>query len=130
MNVVINRALGGLALSRKAVKRYSELSNIPIYAFTWEVIDNAGNLKPAEKDDDSEYLSYSTDPKCTDRNYWDKEELDRDDPILVQVVNELGKSAGQPDSDLVVISIPDDVDYYVEDCENHEVIREKSREWN
>lgn len=54
---------------------------------------------------------------------------DRDDPILIKVVETLGKEANTEFSSLKVVEIPDDVDYYIDDYDGMETIEECHRSW-
>ncbi len=57
---------------------------------------------------------------------WDGE---RDDPYLVTVVEELGKGANGSCSSLEVVSIPDDVEWQIEEYDGIEWVAEKHRTW-
>ena len=57
-------------------------------------------------------------------------DLDRDDPVLVAVVEEMGKEANGFCAELKVIEIPDDVEWEVEEYDGLEWIAEKHRTWN
>ena len=60
-----------------------------------------------------------------DGEYWHPDYISRKDSYLVQAVEEL-----QP-SNLKVVEIPDDIDYYIDECETgEEVIHESHRTWN
>ena len=53
-------------------------------------------------------------------------DIERDDPRLVDVVEKLGKEANNS-SDLMVVEIPDDMPYYIENYDGFETIHEKHR---
>lgn len=55
-------------------------------------------------------------------------ELRRDDPLLVQVVEELGAAANGRYAELEVVEIPDDIDWYINDYDGNEWIGE-GRRW-
>lgn len=55
---------------------------------------------------------------------------DRSDPILVKVVETLGKEANTELSSLKVVEIPDDVNYYIDDYDGMETIEECHRSWD
>ena len=59
---------------------------------------------------------------------WDND-IARDDPYLVQVVNQLGKEANGAYADLRIVEIPADVDWTVEEYDGKEWIAEKHRTW-
>jgi hypothetical protein len=57
-------------------------------------------------------------------------EIRRDDPMLVQVVEDLGENANSNYSELKVVEIPNDVDWYIHDYDGVEVINECHRHWD
>lgn len=56
-------------------------------------------------------------------------DLDRTDPCLVQVVEELGSKANDRASDLRIADVPDDVNWYIHDYDGVESIHEHHRHW-
>jgi hypothetical protein len=58
-------------------------------------------------------------------------EVVRDDPILIQVVEEFGaeKAAGRH-ADLKIVEIPDDVKWTIEEYDGMEWVAEVHRTWN
>jgi len=130
--IVINKQHGGFGLSPKAQKRYLELvgkkcyfyhhslekySRVPMRnarrLFIITVTQNLGD-SPSEIPNDV---------------YWHDRDLDRNDPLLIQVINELGKDANSEYSDLEIIEIPDDVEWEIEEYDGWETIHEKHRSW-
>jgi len=77
--VVYNNCYGGFDLSEAAMLRYAELKNITLYPekSTWSTICW---LQPPSDDG-------------SDRGCLSADDIDRADPILVQVVEELGSEA-------------------------------------
>ena len=53
----------------------------------------------------------------------------RDDPILIQVVEELGETANGRCASLKIIEIPDDVEWTIGEYDGQEWIAEKHRTW-
>ena len=56
-------------------------------------------------------------------------ELERDDPLLIEIVEELGEKANGRHAELDIIEIPDGVGWVVEEYDGLEHIAEKHRTW-
>jgi hypothetical protein len=54
----------------------------------------------------------------------------RDDPVLIQVVEELGKEAEDRYADLKIVEIPEDVDWYIHEYDGMEHVAERHRTWD
>lgn len=112
MKVVINKCFGGFGLSDQAIETLADLKGIRLY-------------KAASKR--SIFAShYYTDPELEDYYSPDYPRYDED---LVKVVETLGEAANSSFSDLVVVEIPDGVNYYVDEYDGMETIRETHRSW-
>jgi hypothetical protein len=57
---------------------------------------------------------------------WD---INRDDPHLVETVRSLGEAANGMCADLIVVTIPDDVKWHIDDYDGIETIHENHRSW-
>jgi hypothetical protein len=117
--VVINAQYGGFSLSNAALARLCELGhpaaleekaritnrreNGGIGAEFWNALDKQGG----------HHLS----------------DLERDDPLLVQVVKELGRKADGFCARLKIVSIPADVKYQIEEYDGLEWVAEEHRTW-
>jgi hypothetical protein len=122
--IVINSCYGGFSLSEKGIKRYAELKGINLY------------IEPA----DFGYVTYWTIPKeelagiikyddwheatpeakRISNELYDKYTLstrnfDRTDPILVQVVEELGEKASGNGAKLIVVQLEKGTKYRIEE---------------
>jgi len=56
-------------------------------------------------------------------------ELHRTDPLLIQVIEELGEQADGTCAKLKIVEIPDGVDYVIDEYDGNETIHEKHRSW-
>ena len=56
-------------------------------------------------------------------------EIDRDDPYLVKVVKELGADANGACSNLKIVEIPADVEWWIQEYDGIEWIAEAHRTW-
>ena len=108
--VIINSEHGGFGLSDEACRRYLELSQI-----TWEERDGqyAGQGP----------LFYVND------QFWSDRDIDRDDPVLIRVIEELGDRANGRYAQLKIIEIPADVEWYIEEYDGKEHVAETHRTW-
>lgn len=112
--VVVNSCFGGFGLSHQAIMRYSELANINLVC---------------QMGIENHYITYYKDGVISDDNYFSTYDIERDDPILVQVVEEMGVAANGDFADLRIAVVPDDIDWYVDDYDGNETVREAHRTW-
>lgn len=107
MKIVINSCYGGFGLTLPAQKRYLELKNV--------------EYNVAE--------GYSWDPITVEGLVFHDFNIDRDEPELVQVVEEMGKLSWGSYSELKVVEIPDDVNWELNEHDGREWIAEVHRTW-
>lgn len=56
-------------------------------------------------------------------------DIERNDPLLVQVIEELGKESYGDYSVLKIVDIPDGISWYIEEYDGMESIHETHRTW-
>ena len=61
--------------------------------------------------------------------FYDKD-VERDDPILIKVIDELGEEANGDCAVLHIVSIPDDVKWEIEEYDGVEWVSEVHRTWS
>lgn len=66
-------------------------------------------------------------PAAQDLSYW---EIARDNPQLVQIVEQLGERADTSYSLLKVVEVPDDVNWHIHEHDGLEYVAENHRTWN
>jgi len=133
MKIVINKRFGGFGLSEKALlelaRRGSEFITLktPEYYFgctideveahmadpirrICPVVLHEGQVVCAAPSSGNDYL--------------------RADPVLVSVVEAMGKKANGQFADLAVVDIPDDAEWEIDDYNGAETIEEKHRSWD
>ena len=104
--IVYNACFGGFGLSPVALKRYAELADL---SYSEEVYEGAmTKFFASMHDKDGEYVS--------------ERDLPRTDPILIQVVEELGKNANSRFSDLRIIELPAGTKYRIDEYDGSESI--------
>ena len=138
MKVVINKCFGGFGLSYKAVMRYAELSGFKLYAYTHIFPKNPKDevvYEPYDGKKDVWMITYSkrsgivTANEMRNDDYYLESQIERTDPILIQVIEELGKEANGRYASLSIIEIPDDIEWEIEEYDGTEHIAEKHRTW-
>jgi hypothetical protein len=139
MKIVINRCHGGYGLSHEAVMRYFDLKGITVYPeknvswafWTYWLVTPEHQV---EKKDTEAFYSMSMDERraynqtLSDQTF-EENCIDRDDEVLVQVVEELGESASGDYAELAVVEIPDDVEWEISEYDGREHVAEKHRTW-
>ena len=67
--------------------------------------------------------------KGIDNDNWYQGDIDRTDPILISIIEELGSSADGTYSELMIVDIPDDVEWQIDEYDGIEWVAEKHRVW-
>ena len=113
--VVINDQHGGFGLSHDAKIRYLTLSGVP---FTLQ----------EQPDRDTQFKQGHL-IMVNGQEYWDHD-IDRDDPILVKVVQEMGADTNGGHAKLKIVEIPADVEWQIDEYDGTEWVSEKHRTWS
>jgi hypothetical protein len=154
MKVVINVQYGGFGLSPRAIKRLAELQGRDCYfykvSFNRGKTTNYSTLTLVEAEKDFYSMAYDT-PKELWPVFtaWEEATLeerkaksdwysahmvepptDRHDPLLIQVVEELGEVAAGSHTTLKIVEIPDGTDYTIEEYDGLEHIAEVHKTWS
>lgn len=141
MKVVINRCFGGFGLSHEAVMRYCEIKGITVYPeqgkdywkfWTYWTVKPEDRIESKEGDDFykmplEDRAAYN---KAHSEQTIYERDIERNDPALVQAVEELGDKANGKHAELSVVEIPDDVDFIIEEYDGNEHIAEAHRTWS
>ncbi len=131
--IVINRCYGGFGLSHKGTLRYAEIKGITLCPWLDEITRSVYGER-AVIGDDKMMHHYSTSPvidrEYEEGSYFSDSDIPRDDPALVQLVEEMGKIASGRCAELEIVEIPDDVDFVIEEYDGMEWIAEKHRAWS
>ena len=103
--VVINRCFGGFGLSELAMSEIAKRKQ-------WTVLE--GRYTRWKNNDDVEVSYY---------------DIAREDPDLVATVEMMGENAWGNHAELMVVDIPNDVEWTIEEYDGREWIAEKHRVW-
>jgi hypothetical protein len=135
MKIVINRCYGGFGLSHAGIKRYAELKGIELYAFADErdftQFEDRKMIPVNDVSEDAFMIHYCTTPEYSNDTYWSYYDMERDDPALVQVVEELGEAANGRCASLKVVDIEPGTQYRIEEYDGNERVEYNSDSyWN
>jgi len=103
--VVINRCFGGFGLSESALRNFA--------------LKKGYSLNKKNK-----YTLIETHEGLITDN-----DIPRDDPELVAIVEKLGEDSWGEYAELLVVEVPDDVEWYIEEYDGQEWIAERHRTW-
>jgi hypothetical protein len=136
MKVVINKCFGGFGLSDEAEDLYAKKAGFELFRYKQtrykykdgEDLFERGGGSPFsytfKKDFGDCFYKFPND------EYWYSREIERDDKILVSVVEELGEKANGYCSELGIVEIPDGISYTIEEYDGNEHIAEVHKTWN
>jgi hypothetical protein len=133
--IVVNKCYGGFSLSPKAALKIYELGGTVMKYPIDEYYSSDSDKLNEDQENWKKYLetgktSWFLTIFSPDGKYVISErEIDRDDPILVQVVEELGNEANGDCAKLRVVEIPDGVEWIIEEYDGLEHIAESHRTW-
>jgi hypothetical protein len=142
MKIVINGCHGGFGLSDEAIDRYIELKGLKLfkhYNESWKCTSyftvpyeeyekaNKNDMTKTEWERQSE--GWGRYKESNDLCWSGLYQIERNDPALVQVVEEMDHLANNTYSQLKVVEVPDDVEWYVEEYDGWEWVAEKHRIW-
>ncbi len=141
MKIVINNCYGGFGLSDKAIDRYVELSGLKLYKeydsrWKW---NNYYIVPPEEyhrvhKNDMTKTEWPGKEEgwgryKESNELCWSFRDIERNDPVLVQVVEEMSDAADGSHAKLKIVEVPDDVEWMIEEYDGTEWVAEVHRTW-
>ena len=140
MKVVINNTHGGFRLSNEAIHRYAELKGMKVWTEQDKQFKNLYHhwvVPPEDRVDFPENAVWAKLPheerQALNEKYRTQQiyerEMERNDPVLVQVVEELGDLCNTQVSAPKVVEIPDDVQFTIEEYDGREWVAEVHRTW-
>ena len=142
MKVVINNCYGGFSLSKEGYVRYCELAGLPCFIdedkkwsslgiFTCWLLPEAERVE--SKEGESFYSMSMEERTAYNRAYSEQtlscRDLERNDPYLVQLVEENAELYSGSHAELKVVEIPDGVEFTIEEYDGNEHVAEAHRTW-
>lgn len=155
MKIVVNRCYGGFGLSPQAMRRVADLMGKECYFFESVIVNMSHRYQAVDQNEAGQVFSWcaftvpnptsvacdyedwgkmSQEERIACNERWDTISLpnfrsDRTNPILVQVVEELGEKASGRFAKLEVVEIPDELEWEIEEYDGNEWISESHRTW-
>lgn len=137
MKIIINSDFGGYSLSDEAVELYAKYKGLVLYKEESDYVRWTSNyyLCPVEvwrriiEEENNSPIGTTNRYEKSNILYFNYLEIERNDPILVKVVEELGAKANGAHAQLKIVEIPDGVEYSIEDYDGSEHIAEIHRTW-
>lgn len=132
--VFYNACFCKFELSHTAIMRYAELKGLKIYPFVC-CQNNEGSQYKLVTDAEAEaafLVHYCTTPEYSDTSVWPAHKICevRHDPILIQVIEELGDRAAGECAELKIVEIESGTLYRIEEDDDSEsVVTQSSRKW-
>ncbi len=113
MKIVINADFGGFGLSDEAMREYGK---------------RAGLNLVEDGPDKFGFTHFYKNSVSDDNFFWDYD-IERNDPHLVSVVEDMGEKAFGKFSSLKVVEIPDGVEWHISEYDGREHVAENHRTW-
>jgi len=154
MKIVINSCYGGFSLSREAVKLLAAKNGRECYFFGARKPDGGIDLDIYGPDDESSMFwnafdipnpnevlkdgkpwhEMSMEERGERNSLYDKHSLNkrpdnRTDPLLIEVVEQLGEAANGDCAKLKVIEIPDGIEYEIQEYDGVESVHQVHSSW-
>lgn len=135
--VILNKCFGGFDVSKEAYMLYAKKKGLTLYLYESEFINRKFIYKKVN-DDNSIFRHYfikdmGDNVEISNEDYekyclYLKDEH-REDPILIEVVEELGEKTSGRFGNLKVVEIPDDLEYVIDEYDGIETLHQKVKEW-
>lgn len=135
--IVVNACHGGFGLSDQAVHLYAKKKGIVLYAEP-DMFSSCFFLVPPKEripQLPGVWMSHSQEARIANNKAlaaqcFHPRDIPRSDPALVEVVEKLKDKASGRLANLVIIEIPDDVNWVLEEYDGFENIAESHRTWH
>lgn len=140
MKVILNKCFGGFGISLEGYKLYCQKKNLPCIFYRFDSVKDKNNI--FKKVSTPNYMSYcftydfgetfESTVGVDDSQFEKMLYLDssyREDATLIEVVEELGEKANGRFANLVVVDIPDGLNYVIDDYDGVETLHERVKEW-
>lgn len=137
MKVILNKCYGGFGVSQEAYELYAKKKGIEIFSYKLECRNDKPIYRKTDMGSSIFTITFTKDfGDCVELSDDNSEKYilelcsnHREDPVLIEVVEELGDRANSPFSKLVVVDIPDGMEYEIDDYDGVETLHQKVEKW-
>lgn len=150
--VILNKCFGGFDVSPQAYQLYAMKKGYShLYKYIWDIPKNYSPFDTDDKNDRSyilvdlfndnifgfyftKYFGDKIRYSEISKEDWNKYHLslnsnNREDPVLIEVVEELGDEASGALGELIIVEIPDDLNYVIDNYDGIETLHENVEVW-
>ncbi len=131
--LIINACHGGFGLSHEAILKYAEIKGITLYPDLEYGLYHYYKVPKAEyqKAMEESLINCGSYKEVNSRDlYFSDRDIARDDPILIQLVEEMGEKVNGRFAELKIVEIPADVNWEITEYDGYESAEEIHRSWN
>ncbi len=129
MKIVINKCYGGYGLSESAVMEYAKQKGIELWSVDHGMFWMYYREDPSSFSQKNDYRGASI-PEVPSDIYFPEKDIERNDPILVSIVEADPKAASASLADLSVVEIPDGIEWEIGEYDGIEWVDEAHKSWS
>jgi len=139
MEIVINVCFGGFGLSDRAESLYAKKKGFEVFRYVQSKYEYKDGVNEYTKIKDGEGGLFShtftkdygkSFNEYEDNTYWSSREIERNDPVLAEVVRELGGKADGQCAELKIVEIPKNTKWEIEEYDGLEHVAEVHATWS
>lgn len=124
MKIAINVKHGEFGLSEEGIFKYAELKRIKLSEDRQKQLEDGEWFELSDEEKEAHNKKYS------EQTFYDRD-IKRNDPYLIQTIEELGSEAASGKyAELKIVEIPDDVEWTIEKYDGLEWVAERHRIWS
>lgn len=135
--VILNKCYGGFGVSKLGYELYAKKKGLQLFCYEFDTNALKNHIYKYAKNDClfTHYFTkdFGNNVQISNENYekyslYLREEH-REDPILIEVIEELGDKANGRFANLKVVEIPDDLNYVIDDYDGIETLHQDVETW-